>query len=225
MAHAKVIVFDSNETLLDLAALDPLFARAFGDAAARKTWFEQVLQLFLTATVIGDYRPFDALADAALDMVAVRRRARLSDDDRAAIRAALLELPPHPDVRPALERLRAANLRLAVLTNSTEKSAKSQMTRAGLDGYFDAVLSADTVERYKPAREAYAHAATQLGVELGEIRLVAAHGWDVAGAQAAGCRAAFVARPDKALNPKGARPEIVGDTLVEVAEQIVERDA
>jgi 2-haloacid dehalogenase len=46
MTRTRVIVFDSNETLLDLSALDPHFARAFGDASARDVWFKQVLQLF-----------------------------------------------------------------------------------------------------------------------------------------------------------------------------------
>lgn len=225
MTHVQVIVFDANETLLDLAALDPLFARAFGDARAREAWFTQLLQLFLTATVIDAYQPFDVLGDAALDVIAAQRGAELAGDDRAAIREALLELPAHPDVRPALDRLKAAGLRLAVLTNSTEKSAKAQMQRAGLADYFDAVLSADAVERYKPAREAYAYAARELKVDVGEMRLVAAHGWDVAGALAAGCRAAFVARPGKALNPNGTRPDVVGDTMLDVAEQIAARDA
>lgn len=225
MPHVQVIVFDANETLLDLAALDPLFARAFGDARARDAWFTQLLQLFLTATVVDAYQPFDVLGDAALDVVAAQRGVELAADDRAAIGEALLELPPHPDVRPALDRLKAAGLRLAVLTNSTEKSAKAQMRRAGLTDYFDAVLSADAVRRYKPAREAYAYAAKELKVDRAEIRLVAAHGWDVAGALAAGCRAAFVARPGKALSPKGAQPDIVGRTMADVAEQIAERDA
>jgi 2-haloacid dehalogenase len=86
------------------------------------------------------------------------------------------------------------------------------------------VLSADAVRRYKPAREAYRYAARELEVEPGELRLVAAHAWDVAGALGAGCKAAFVARPEKALNPKGAQPDISGRDLREVAEQIIARD-
>ena len=68
---------------------------------------------------------------------------------------------------------------------------------------FDKVLSVDAVERYKPAREAYEHAAMALKVDLGDILLVAAHGWDIAGAKAAGCEAAFLARPEKVLSPGG----------------------
>lgn len=229
MAKVKVIVFDSNETLLDLAGLDTEFARAFGAAAVRKQWFRQLLELFLTATVIDEYQSFELLADAALDMTAVQYgtangTGELAKADRAAIHATMLALPPHGDVRPALDRLTAAGLRLAVLTNSTEKSAKAQMKHAGLDDCFEAILSADAVQRYKPAREAYRYAAKQLAVDTDEIRLVAAHGWDVAGALEAGCKAAFVARPEKALNPRGRAPDIVGADLAAVAEQIIERD-
>jgi 2-haloacid dehalogenase len=111
-----------------------------------------------------------------------------------------------------------------VLTNSTAKSAKAQLEHAKLSDYFDEILSADAVERYKPAREPYEYAAKRLDVKPSEIRLVAAHGWDIAGALAAGCRAAFVQRPEKALDPGGEAPDIVGQGMLDVARQIVEKD-
>lgn len=232
MARVKVVVFDANETLLDLAGLDPAFRRVFGDArggAVRARWFRQLVELFLTATVIDAYRPFPELADAALDMAAqldgtAAGGREIADAERAAVRAAMLALPPHPDAPPALARLREAGVRLAVLTNSTATSAAAQMPHAGLDRYFERIVSADDVRRYKPAREAYAHAARTLDVGLDELRLVAAHGWDVAGALAAGCRAAFVARAGKALDPGGPAPEVVAPDLMRVAEQILARD-
>lgn len=229
MSRVKAVVFDSNETLLDLAALDPAFVRAYGAADVRKRWFRQLLELFLTATVIDEYRSFELLADSALDMMArlhgtADGTGELTADDRAAIHAAMRALPPHADVRPALDRLRATELRLAVLTNSTSASVQTQMHHAGLTDAFDAILSIDAVRRYKPAREAYAYAARRLGVGLDEIRLVAAHGWDVAGALRAGCRAAFVQRPEKALDPRGETPDIVAADLLDVADAIVQRD-
>ena len=220
----RVIVFDLNETLLDLSALDPAFARAFGDPMVRKRWFRQVLELFLTATVIDEYQSFDKLTEAALEMVAEQERVELKAADRTAVRKMMRKLPAFPDVRPALERLAGAGFRLAALTNSTEKTAKAQLENAGLDKLMERVLSADAVQRYKPAREAYRYAAMELDVEPAELRLVAAHAWDVAGALRAGCKAAFVARPEKALNPKGAKPDIVGRDLGEVAEQIIAKD-
>lgn len=221
----RVILFDLNETLLDLSSLDPVFQRVFGDDRARHIWFGQVVELFMTATIIDDYQAFDELTAAALEMVPEQRRMALSDEDRSAVRAAMGRLPAYPDVRPGLERLEAAGLRLATLTNSKERSATALVERAGLRRFFERVLSVDAVRRYKPAREAYEYAADQLGVRITDLRLVASHSWDVAGALKAGCRAAFLGRPGKSLNPNGVRPDVIGTDLYEVAERIIARDA
>jgi len=218
---ARVIVFDVNETLLDLAALEPAFARIFGDAMARREWFTQVLQSALTATVTDAYSDFGAIGMAALAMTAARRGIALTDADRQAIREGMQRLPAHPEVRESLERLRAGSLRLAALTNSTAAVGEAQLANAGLRECFERVLSADTVRRLKPAPAPYLMAAERLGVPVGEVRLVAAHAWYVAGAQRAGCAAAFVARPGQVLDPLAPVPDIVGVDLRDVAERIL----
>ena len=63
--------------------------------------------------------------------------------------------------------------------------------------------------------------AQRMGVNIGDIRLIAAHSWDVAGALRAGCAAAFVARPGMVLDPLVEKPDVVGKDLYEVAEQII----
>lgn len=55
----------------------------------------------------------------------------------------------------------------------------------------------------------------------GDVRLVAAHSWDVSGALAAGARAAFVARPGMVLSPLGPQPDIVGADIADVVAQIL----
>jgi 2-haloacid dehalogenase len=133
-------------------------------------------------------------------------------------------LAAHPEVPAALERLRAGGLRLAALTNSTEEVARAQLEHAGIIGVFEQVLSADMVRRLKPAPEPYRLAAERLGVPVGEVRLIAAHAWDVAGAAAAGCATAFVARPGKVLDPLVEAPDVVGADLDEVADRILTVD-
>ena len=161
----EVAVFDVNETLLDLAALDPHFERAFGDTSARQQWFAQVLQSALAVSVQGSYVDFGTIGSAALEMTADRRGVSLSASDRAAILGGMLTLPPHPEVPESLARLRATGLRLATLTNSTAEVAEAQLTNAGLIEYFDPALSVDPVRRFKPAIETYRMAARELGVE------------------------------------------------------------
>jgi 2-haloacid dehalogenase len=219
---ARVCVFDVNETLLDLGALDPHFERVFGEASARQAWFGQFLALWLTEMLTGEYTNFGTIGGGALEMVAKRQGVDLSDEDKQRILGDMQELPPHPEVEDALGRLRDAGIRLATLTNSTQQVADAQIDNSGLRDYFEQVLSADTVQRLKPAPEPYRMAAESLGVEVEQVRLVAAHAWDVVGAMRAGCAAAFVARPGMVLNPLAARPDVVGADLREVAAQILE---
>ena len=219
---ARVCVFDVNETLLDLGALDSHFERVFGEASARQAWFGQFLALWLTEMLTGEYTNFGTIGGGALEMVAKRQGVDLSDEDKQRILGDMQELPPHPEVEDALGRLRDAGIRLAALTNSTQQVADAQIDNSGLRDYFERVLSADTVQRLKPAPEPYRMAAESLGVEIGQVRLVAAHAWDVVGAMRAGCAAAFVARPGMVLNPLAARPDVVGADLREVAAQILE---
>ena len=218
---ARVCVFDVNETLLDMGALDPHFERVFGDASARPAWFDRFLQLWLTETVTGSYQKFGTIAGLALEMLAGERGVDLTGDDRQQIIGGIAELPPHPEVDECLRTLRDAGFRLATLTNSTQEVADTQMKNSGLSELFEMSLSADSAGSLKPAPEPYRMAAESLGVEIGDIRLVAAHGWDVVGAMRAGCAAAFVARPGKALFPIAPPPDVVGADLREVAEGII----
>src|ERR687889_28938 len=218
---ARVCVF-VNETLLDLGALDPHFERIFGDASTRQAWFGQFLALWLTEMVTGEYKDFGTIGGGALEMVAERQGVDLSDEDKQQILGGMQELPPHPEVEESLSRLRDADIRLAALTNSTQQVADEQINNSGLRDYFEQGLSADAVQRLKPPLEPYRMAAESLGVEVGQVRLVAAHAWDVVGAMRAGCAAAFVARPRMVLNPLAAPPDVVGTDLREVAAQILE---
>ena len=219
----RVCIFDVNETLLDLAVLDPHFERAFGDASVRKLWFNQMLQSALVATVTDAYTTFGEAAAAALQMTAERQGVEVSDEDKRSIVAGLRELPPHPEVAESLDRLRDAGFRLATLTNSTQEVAEAQIRNSGLAERFEEVLSADTAKRLKPAPAPYRMAARTLGIPEREMRLVAAHAWDVAGALRAGCAAAFVAR--QPFDPLVERPDVIGKDLSEVADGIIATEA
>lgn len=220
----RVCVFDVNETLLDLGGLDPRFEEAFGDAEARKEWFNQLLTCWLTATVTGSYRNFTEHGLAALEMICGRREVSLPLEEKERIIGGIRELPPHPDAEESLSRLRDGGLRLAALTNSTAEVAAEQLGNSGLSGYFEQILSADEVERLKPAPEPYLMAADRLGVRTDGLRLVAAHFWDVAGAMRAGCAAAFIARPGMVRDPLTPKPDVVGSDLSEAAGLILEAE-
>jgi 2-haloacid dehalogenase len=222
---AEVIAFDVNETLLDLRALDAAFEDLLGSAALRGQWFAQMLQLSLVGGLTGRYVDFTTAQHAALRMIAERHGRAITADEATAVVSRMSSLPAHPEVAGALRRLRSTRLTIVALTNSVHEVAEAQLTNAGLREYFDGVLSADTVRRLKPAPEPYLAVAREYDVDIADVRLVAAHSWDVSGALAAGCKAAFVARPGMVLSPIGPRPDIVGADIAEVVDQILVHDA
>ena len=69
----ETLVFDVNETLLDLSALDPHFERIFGDAGIRTEWFETMIQSAMLGIITDTYHDFGAVAKGALSAVAARK--------------------------------------------------------------------------------------------------------------------------------------------------------
>lgn len=214
---AYICVFDVNETLLDLAAMDGHFSDVFGDASVRKQWFGRMLELAFIHTITGEYQDFPTLGRAALENTARLAGISLRPEDRDRILAAMRALPAHPDVMPALEHLRSAGFRQATLTNSPLAVVEAQLAFAGIRPYFEQVLSADEVRRLKPAADPYQMAAERLGAAAGELLLIAAHAWDVSGASAAGCATALVTRPGVIADPLAREPDFSVPDLVALA--------
>lgn len=225
MGMKKLIVFDVNETLLDLKALDPKFEQVFGNASVRTSWFGLVLRNSLVATITGRYDDFGKIAGAALEMTAQLHNVTLSDEDRTSIMGGIRSLPLHADVIPGLEKLTSAGFRLFTLTNSPAHVVETQLQNAGITAYFEKSFSVDAIKKFKPDAEVYQMTAKELGVPADQIRLVAAHDWDVAGALLAGCTSAFIARPGHVLNPAMPAPDIIGKDLIGVVEQIISMDS
>ena len=98
------------------------------------------------------------------------------------------------------------------------------MQAAGLADIFEQQFTAETVRRYKPARETYEMVSMATGSQLSELCMIASHPWDLIGARAAGCSAALIARTGVApLIVRGLnQPQIVAPTLTEIAAQLVQ---
>jgi 2-haloacid dehalogenase len=219
----RILLLDVMDTMLDLRPLRAHFERMFGDPNVAQLWFGQMLQSAFVLSLTGSYADLGRIGSAALDMVAQRRGVSISPEDRQALFAQVRSLPAHPDVPDGLRRLKDAGFRLATLSNSTQALAEAQMRHARLDGYFEKILTADLVQRFKPAPEPYRYAAQAFAAAPGEVCLIAAHAWDIAGALRAGCAAAFVARPGQVLDPLAPAPDISGKDLIDVADALIAR--
>ena len=217
-----VIVFDVNETLLDMTDVKKKVNNALGSKSGFKLWFTQLLQYSLVDTVTGSYHDFGAIAGATLEMTALALEMELKEEDKKEILAAMKSLPPYDDVKEGLQLLKDAGFRLVTLTNSAKDTLQQQLKHAGLANFFETTLSVDEFKLYKPHVAVYKKAAEQLGVSPTEALLVAAHGWDIAGAAAAGLQVAFIERKGQSLYPLAPKPQYIGKDLVVMAHAIID---
>lgn len=219
----SIIVFDVNETLIDIEYLGPFFHRVFGDRRVLREWFNQLILYSNVVTLSGYYETFFALGQGVLKMLATIYRVPLQDSDAEELRERMLSMPAHRDVHQGLQLLKGAGFRLMTLTNSPPSPLGSPLERAGLAHYFERQFSVDTVRAFKPAQAIYRMVAEEIGVETSQLCLVAAHAWDTIGAQAAGYSAALVARDGNApLSVPGLpQPQSVAPDLPSVAQELI----
>ncbi len=219
----SVIIFDINETLLDLSPLRKKVNSLLDSNKGFLLWFEMLLHHSLVANEIADYKDFITIGGATLEMAARVLETELDRGDKEKVASLFQKLPPHPDVEKGLQKLQAAGLRLATLTNATTATLTSQLAFAGLDDYFELSLSVDIIKKYKPSLETYRWAAAKMGVAPEQVIFVAAHGWDVAGAMQAGMQAAYIQRKGQSLYPLAPAPAFVEKDLVRVADSILKK--
>ena len=222
MPEPPIIVFDVNETLLDLNAIRPTFDRIFHDPAALRLWFSGLITYSEALTLSNAYVPFHDIGGAVLRMLAATRGITVSDADSAELADGFAAMPPHPEVPGALRRLRDHGFRLFTLTDNTLEVSGRQLERGGLADLFERRFSVDeTVRRHKPAQQAYHSVAAALGVDPGDICLVACHVWDTIGAVSAGWQAALVLREGNAPLDVGPQPDYIGRDLNAIADQLI----
>ncbi|BBZ26677.1 haloacid dehalogenase [Mycolicibacterium madagascariense] len=222
----RVLVFDVNETLIDIESLTPTFERIFGDPAIMRTWFGELVTYSMTVTLAGYYTDFIALGRAALRMVGDIRGVDVTQDDEEALATAMRTMPAHPDVEPGLQALRDQGYRLVTLTNSpSQPNSPSALDSAGLSGYVEQQFSVHTERVFKPASALYANVAARLGVPVSACTLVAAHCWDTIGGQGAGMRGALITRPGNAalVTPGVPQPDVIARDLLDLAAQLQNR--
>jgi 2-haloacid dehalogenase len=220
----SVLVFDVNETLIDIESIAPLFGELFGDERVLREWFGQLVMYSMTATLAERYVDFFTLGQGVLRMLADIYWVDITDDDMHRLQAQMRNMPAHPDVVAGLTALRDNGFRLATLTNSPHRpGVPTPLENAGLAGFFEQQLSVESVRAFKPSPSVYRYACQELGVPPTDCMMVAAHVWDTLGAQNVGFSAALITRPGNPPLPVDGlpQPDLVVSDLVQLAEQLI----
>src|SRR5215472_6723257 len=223
MVSLPLIVFDVNETLLDLTALEPTFERIFRDKGALRLWFANLILYSSALTVAGCYVPFTDIGGAVMKMLADTRGIKINEADKKELTDKFSTMPPHREVPGGLRKLRDAGFRLFTLTDNLLEVQTRQLTHGGIVDLFERRFSADGVKHHKPSRQAYAYVEKELGAGPSQFCMIACHTWDTLGAVAAGWQAALIKRPGNDVLGVGPQPQVIGNDLNAVADHLISR--
>ncbi|MGC0423729.1 2-haloacid dehalogenase [Streptomyces sp. SAI-195] len=169
--------------------------------------------------ILDGVRPY--LPSDVLNLEAARLVAEAAGVDDPAAVAALAQsarrLPPWPDTVAGLARL-AGRFPLIGLSNASRTALLGLNAHAGLRWH--QALSAEDARTYKPDPAVYQLAVAVSGRPPERLLMVAAHAWDLRGAQGLGLRTAYVARPvgDPPTSSDGF--DVHAEDLADLADQL-----
>lgn len=214
-------VFDLVGTLLDPTSLAPVLPeRLQGREELLHGALDDAVLAAMALTHTGAHRPFRDLLGAAVARRAAAAGTPLEPSEVDEVLAAVAWMSPFPGAAGCLDRLAAAGIRIAVLTNSPTAAAERALRTGRLLDRVSLVVGSDQVGVFKPDRRVYAHGLAALGARPAAAVMVAAHWWDLLGARAAGMRIAWVGHRERVLTDLLPAPDWRGDDLAGAAAAI-----
>jgi 2-haloacid dehalogenase len=218
----RACVFDAYGTLFDYASAAAGCREALGERLAPLTtlWRDKQLQYTWLRALQGRHADFWQVTGDALDFALET----LGLDD-PPLRTRLMELYLSLDVFPEepamLQRLKAAGLKTAILSNGSPQMLDAVVKKAGIAEFLDVVLSVELVGVYKPNPKVYQLAVDHLAIPAGAISFQSSNAWDAYAASAFGMRVVWCNRygqrperlpgkPDSEIASLGELPALVG---------------
>jgi len=219
MEKPKLVLIDVYETLLNMDEVEKKVNDLLGSKRGYALWMELFMEYCFVDSCIDKFNNFTSIAKGTMQMAAGVFKVSLDEDDFNQALDLLKHLPLQGNVAKGLSMISDLNIRIAALTNSPESIARERMERTGLISYFEKLLSAEHIGKYKPWKDVYLWAAKTLQLEPSEILFVTVHGWDLAGANNAGMKTAYIKQSKQMLYPLAPVPELICSDLVDLAHQ------
>ena len=215
-------VFDAYGTLLDVDAAARKAAAEPGMEALKdhwlstaKGWRERQLRYSWLCSMMGYYDDFWELTSRALDATLEEHGLASEEKVRDRLLSLYAELSAYEEVPGLLADLKAAGHKLAVLSNASPTMLKTATKAAGIDQYFDALLSVDTLKCYKPTPAVYGLVTEHFGCKPSDVSFFSSNNWDISGARAFGFKTIWVNRDGALWDKLPGFPDKIVTTIAE----------
>jgi 2-haloacid dehalogenase len=220
----RALVFDQYGTIVDMQrglteAVTPFLKGKGWEGSPgsfvtwwRRTHFENSM---IDALIDRGHTSYRQIGHRAVSYVMDRCSIAYTQDEVRWLVSRIETLKPFPDVVPALQRLRAAGYRLAILSNGDRDMLQAAGPHIGFP--FDHVVSVQEAGYFKPHWKTYAKACEIVGEGRASILFVANHAFDCVGANAFGMRSAFIDRRKRPFGETPHQPDLVVGDFAELA--------
>ena len=213
----KACVFDAYGTLFDVNSAAAQARDALGERwqPLAELWRARQLQYTWLRSLMGRYADFRQVTREALDFAL----ASFGIDDAPLAERLMqlyLQLEAYPEVSATLARLKSGGMKLAILSNGEPKMLAAAAANSGVHKLFDAILSVDAVQVYKPDPRVYRLPEEQFGLAAADMCFVSANGWDAYAAKAYGYRVLWCNRFAQAAERMPDEPDACIANLAEM---------
>lgn len=216
----KAVAFDAYGTLFDVYSIGVLAEELFpGKGTQLATiWRDKQIDYTRLRTLCDEYANFWQVTRDALDHSCELLSLNLTEAARDRLMGQYAELSAFPENKEQLQRLREADITLSILSNGTPWMLEQAVKASALEGYFEHILSVDSVRRYKTAAEAYQIGPAALKRDASDILFVSSNCWDICGATWFGYHTIWLNRHRLPLEHLGVKPHCIGASLQDVAD-------
>ncbi len=220
---STALAFDIYGTLIDPHGVVSELQKHVGDRAGEfsRIWREKQLEYSWRRGLMGLYADFGTCTAQALDYADTAMATALDDEVKRSLLQAYRVLPAFDDVAASLESLHANGCRLYPFSNGTVDMVDAVLTHAGIDSWFEPVISVDVLQTFKPDPRVYRHVTEVAGLAPRDCWLVSSNPFDVIGAVSFGMRAAWLQRAATAIfDPWDIQPTAVIGGLDELLDLV-----
>ncbi|MBV9251754.1 MAG: haloacid dehalogenase type II [Acetobacteraceae bacterium] len=223
-ARIAVCMFDQYGTIVDMqgglveATTPYLRAKGWaGNPSSFVTWWRRThFENSMIDALLGrEHTLYREIGERSLAFVLERAGIRYTMAEVRELVACIERLRPFPEVPAALDRLRA-KYKLAVLSNGDPDMLEAAKPYHGIA--FDAVISVEVANAFKPHFATYAEAARIAGVPMDRLLFVANHAFDCIGAKSAGMCTAFIDRRRRPFGISPHQPDLIVPSMTELAD-------
>ena len=217
------LAFDIYGTLIDPHGVVQELRKHIGERAPEFSivWREKQLEYTWRRALMGRYENFAVCTRQALDYADQLLQTDFDETVKTSLMQVYRVLPAYADVPDGLRQLHAAGMRLFGFSNGLADAVSGLLEHAGIDEYFEGVISVDTLQTFKPDPVVYRHFIEVADTDPADCWLISSNGFDVIGARAVGMNAAWVQRSETVVfDPWGIEPSLVIGSLDQLFEKI-----